>query len=145
MLGLLAVLTLGVACGAEAAPKPPPPTVPGVQSAPPPAWLETRGGDRWLAFFSYCWTSTCIDSRPVEQRTDIPRIRVVRGEVVRFHLDFRPSSLTLELGAQRVRLPAQRVASWKVKGRSGVVRIIARTKGLRAEYVAHLVFRAGGI
>ncbi len=142
MLGLLAVLVLGAACAASAAPKPPPPTVPGVQSAPPPAWLETRAGDRWLAFFSYCWTSTCIDSRPVEQRTDIPRIRVARGEVVRFHLDFRPSTLTLEFGSQRVRLSLQRVAKWQVRGRSGLVRIIARTKGLRAEYVARLVVRS---
>lgn len=139
---VLVVVLLGTACAADAAPKEPPPTVPGVQSAPPPAWIETRAADRWLAFFSYCWTSTCIDSRPVEQRIDIPRIRVVRGEVVRIHLGFRPTELTLVHGSRRYRLDAQRVAKWQVRGGSGVARWIARSKGLRAEYVARLVVQS---
>lgn len=136
---LLAVVLLSTACAADAAPKEPPPTVPGVQSAPPPAWIETRAGDRWLAFFSYCWTSTCIDSRPVEQRIDVPRIRVVRGELVRFHLGFRPTSLTLKVGTRSYRLQPARVASWRAAGAGGVLEVTGRMSGLRASYVARLV------
>ena len=136
---LLAVLLLGTACAADAAPKEPPPTVPGVQSSPPPAWLETRAADRWLAFFDYCWTSTCIDSRPVAQRIDIPRIRVVRGELVRFHFGFRPASLVLKVGSRSYRLKPARVASWRVAGPSGVLEVTGRVSGRRAAYVARLV------
>lgn len=138
-LVLLAVVLLWTACAADAAPKDPPPTVPGVRSAPPPAWIETRRGDRWLAFFDYCWTFTCIDSRPIAQRIDIPRIRVVRGELARFHLGFRPASLVLKVGSKSYRLEPTRVASWRVAGRSGVLEVTGRVSGRRAAYVAHLV------
>src|SRR5437870_9780437 len=96
-LAAVAILSAGCATASPkmAGPKKPPPEVRGVRSAPPPAWIETRGGDRWLAFSGYCWSVTCLDARPVAQRTDVPRIGVGRGEVVRFHLRFQPTELTL--------------------------------------------------
>jgi hypothetical protein len=127
------------ASAAGAVPKPPPPTVTGVRSAPPPAWIETRRSDRWLEFSSYCWTTACADFQPPAQRTDLPRIKVARGEVVRFHLRFTPSQLTLRIGFRTYPLTARRVASWRVRGGSGIVELIARTSSrLRAEYVARI-------
>jgi hypothetical protein len=124
-----------------AAPKEPAPTVPRVQSAPPPAWIETSAGSRWLAFFSYCWGGTCIDSRPVEQRTDVPTIEVVSNTEVRFHLDFAPSELALKLDSTEIALPKQKVASWRVT-QGGLATLIARTESnFRAEYVARLVVK----
>jgi hypothetical protein len=145
LTGLAAVMLLGAACAAakpeaQAKPKTPPPTVPGVRSAPPPAWIETRRGDRWLAFSSYCWTVTCIDSRPLEDRADIPRIVVTRGETVRFHLGFEPTKLSVKVGSVTYPLKAARVASWRARG-TGKFSVVHATKGgFRAEYAARLVF-----
>lgn len=140
----LVVAALAGAGCAAAKPKEPPPRVPGVRSAPPPAWVETRGGDRWLAFSSYCWTVTCIDSRPFGQRRDIPRIAVDGGEVVRFHLGFLPTKLWVELGSRIYPLEARRVAAWRVRGKSGFAVLHAlKAEGdgrFRAEYVTRLVF-----
>jgi hypothetical protein len=142
-LGLVAVMLLGAACAAAKTvkPKTPPPTVPGVRSAPPPAWIETRRGDRWLAFSSYCWTNTCIDSRPLEDRVDIPRIVVSRGERVHFHLDFDPTKLSVKVGTMTYPLAAERVASWRVRGTGTFAVVHAMKDGFRAEYAARLVFR----
>ena len=140
-LAVAVVVGAGCASAATTKPKEPPPTVPGVRSAPPPAWIETRGGDRWLAFTDYCWTFTCVDSRPLEQRRDIPRIAVPRGEIVRFHLGFRPTKLAVEQGRQTYPLKAQREATWRVRGASGLVVLQARKAGLRAAYVARLRIR----
>jgi hypothetical protein len=139
--GAFGIVALAAAACAAAVPKEPPPTVPGVNSAPPPAWIETRAGDRWLAFFDYCWARTCADSRPIEQRRDIPRLRVARGELVRFHLRFRPSSLRVEHGRKTYVLPAQRVAAWRVRGGTGYLKVTARAKPGRAEYAARVVVR----
>jgi hypothetical protein len=135
----LAAVILSGASSASAAPPGPPPTVPGVKSAPPPAWIQTRSGDRWLAFSDFCWTFTCADSRPLAQRKDIPRIRVKRGEVVGFHLRFQPTKLAVELGAKTYPLKTERVVSWRVLGTSGFVTLHARKGGFRAEYVARLI------
>ena len=143
LMGLVAVMLLGAACAAAktAKPKTPPPTVPGVRSAPPPAWIETRHGDRWLAFSSYCWTNTCIDSRPLADRVDIPRIVVSRGERVRFHFGFDPTKLSVKVGTTTYPLAAERVASWRVRGTGTFAVVRALKDGFRAEYAARLVFR----
>lgn len=122
-------------------PTEPPPSVPGVSSAPPPAWVETNSGKRWLAFFSYCWTNTCVDSRPVSQRSDIPEIRVETKEAVLFHLAFVPTELVLHFGGRSLSLATAEVAEWRAPSRleRGIVRIVAHNDGLRAEYVARLV------
>jgi len=143
-----AAVLLTTGCGGTAPkttepnePTEPPPKVPGVRAAPPPAWIETRGGARWLAFASYCWSVTCVDSRPVEQRTDVPRITVVSGEVVRFHLRFQPTELMVRLDSTTSPLKPERVASWRVHGPSGVADLTARAEPGSAGYVARLLIR----
>ena len=77
----------------------PPGAPPQRGGGPPPAWLEKPGPDRWLAYSSYCWTvrgaGMCADFIAPQMRSDLPRIRVVRGTPVRFHLGFRPIALQL--------------------------------------------------
>jgi hypothetical protein len=146
--GALTLAVVGVvlfgAARAAAAPPPPPPTVQGVPQLPPTAWIETRGGDRWLAFSDFCWTRACVDFELPQRRTDVPKVRLIRGEIVRFHLGFRPSRLALELAGTRYPLAARRVATWRVRGGSGYAKLVAQTKtsgGFHADYVARLVLR----
>lgn len=155
-LALAAALLLAAGCGEGAAPKAkgpteppakaegptePPPKVPGVSTAPPPAWVETSSGDHWLAFFSYCWSTTCVDSRPAEQRTDVPRIEVAPGEVVRFHLGFPPTEVTLRIGPKTYPLSSERVTSWRATGSGGLVFLTAKGQPGSAGYVARMLVR----
>jgi hypothetical protein len=153
---LLALILLAAACGETSRPpttgtaEPPPaatepaeptPTVEGARATPPPAWIETRRGERWLAFSSYCWSSTCVDFQPAEQRTDVPRIAVQRDEVVRFHLGFEPTEATLRVGSKTYTLEAQRVTSWRVAGGGGFAFLEAKGEPGTASYVARLLVR----
>jgi hypothetical protein len=96
---------------------------------PPPAWLEKPGADRWLAYSTYCWTTMCADYVAPQLRTDLPRVRLTRGTTVRFHLGFRPSSLTLaRIGGRSWRLPTTAVAGWQAAG-PGVYLLEAVVRG----------------
>ena len=33
-----------------------PPSAPGVDRSPPPAWVQTARGARWLGYSSFCWS-----------------------------------------------------------------------------------------
>jgi hypothetical protein len=120
--GLLAVL----APLAHALPPGPPPKR---GSGPPPAWLEKPGIDRWLAYSTFCWTTMCADYVAPQLRTDLPRIQLARATTVRFHLGFRPSSLTLaRIGGRSWRLSTTAVAAWRAAG-PGVYLLQAGVRG----------------
>ena len=112
----------------------------GAAAAPPPAWIETAGGDRWLAFGSFCWKTTCVDFIPPEMRPELPRLTVRRGQTARFHLGFSPRTLTLTVGTKTFRLAAKRVAAWRAVN-GGIVILNARGKEGSASYVARLRLR----
>jgi hypothetical protein len=106
----LALIAIGAPLARALPPGPPPKRGDG----PPPAWLEKRGTDRWLAYSSFCWTTMCADFVAPQLRTDLPRIRLARGATVRFHLGFRPASLTVtHSGGRSWRLPPTRVVAWR--------------------------------
>lgn len=147
MLAVLALASLAAACGdsgstaaAPGRPKDPPPRLEGVPgSPPPPAWIETERGSRWLGFSSYCWRTACVDFIPPrcgDGRT--PRILLRRGELVRFHLGFRPRELTLDFleqdGARQLKLTPSRTATWRAV-RGGVASLSARAGTGSASYV----------
>src|SRR3981081_3450679 len=72
-------------------------------SAPPPAWVHTEHGSRWLAFGSYCWSAApgrggCADMIGPDQRHDLPLLVVKSGENVRFHLAFTADSVDVYIG-----------------------------------------------
>jgi hypothetical protein len=112
---------------------------------PPPAWVETERGSFWLGYNGYCWKALCIKGGPTG-RGELPPVVVRRGEVVRFHLGFRPRrvSLSMSRGAPR-RLEPARTMSWRVE-RGGFVSLLAYTArgepaGSSAGYFA--VFKLG--
>ncbi len=93
-LALLFPLVLIVAaCGSSAASPPTSPAPSAGTDGPPPAWLETKAGSRWLGFSSFCWNRlgedvvSCADAAAPKcsQRT-VPKLSVDEGETVRAHV-----------------------------------------------------------
>jgi hypothetical protein len=137
------VLTAATCLGAAstAAARPAGPTPGGGTLSPPASWVDTAGGDRWLAFSTSCWTRGCIDYIPPEMRRDLPRIAVRPGERVVFHLGFTPRSLSLRVGRRSYPLPASAAPSWRVRG-GGLVVLQAFGRRGDAGYVARFLIRA---
>lgn len=149
LVGLASLtLALGPASGPLAAdpspstaqPAPPPPQVEGVSEAPPPAWIETSRGGRWLAYSTFCWTTACVDFVPPSMRDDLPRVVVRRGEVVRFHLGFEPRSLSVRVGSRLFRLRPARTSSWRAVS-GGLLLLEAEHARGDASYVARVRVR----
>ena len=135
-LGALALAAVAPALGRPIGDPPPP-----REDGPPPAWVDTTLGERWLAFSSYCWVRVCADYIPPSRRRDLPRIVLTRGEIVRFHLGFRPRTVSLILGRTTIRLAAGRPA-WRVRGRGGAALLAATAPVGDASYAARLVVRS---
>jgi hypothetical protein len=142
---VLVLLTVAVltGCGAEesSAPRPTPPAAShdgfadepappegpapdGVMAdGPPPAWIATSVGSRWLAYATYCWGRGCADYvAPRCGDPHVPDVHVQQGETVTFHLGFEPASATLAFfgkitegtgGPEEVRLDPRTLA-WTV-------------------------------
>jgi hypothetical protein len=149
LLGALASVTGGGL--AAAAPSGPAPASGAAGIGPPPAWIETEGGDHWLA---PSWDSWCgepgeglpagappgrracvIVSSSVVPRTHCnafiprsPEIRLRPGETVRFHLGLAPSALALAVRGGTFALAASDTAEWTVQGPTGGA-ILAPTTG----------------
>ncbi|MDX6647779.1 MAG: hypothetical protein QOK40_3506 [Miltoncostaeaceae bacterium] len=133
----------GLAGGRPIAPAP-------TSAGPPPAWVQTRAGDRWLAFSSYCWTrrgasgagtGLCVDFMAPQHRRDLPTIRLRAGELVRFHLGFKPHSVSLNIGRRSVPLSNVAAPSWRVIGAGGAALLFATSARGDASYAARLVVR----
>ena len=110
---------------------------------PPPAWVETARGARWLGYSSFCWQATCADyaqPRCGDER-HTPTLRLRARELVRFHLGFSPSELALTFfrrgrPLQPRQLTPRSTASWRVDG-GRVFTLFARVRGgADASYVA---------
>jgi hypothetical protein len=115
-LCLLLVASATAWAASAARPPGPAPRVKGVKDGPPPAWVETSSGAKWLAFSSYCWKTTCADFIPQHcEDKGTPTILVNRGETVRFHLGFRPKSATVSFARGKPKpLRARSATSWRV-------------------------------
>ena len=152
LLTLLVALALGLfgagtssgveeSAPATARPTGPPPSLPG-RVGPPPAWVETEHGSFWLAYSGFCWKALCVDMSAFPD--DLPPVVVRKGEVVRFHLGFRPRRVELAVGRRadlRLRLEPARTVSWRVE-RAGVVSLLAYSaRGGSAGYLAVLKLR----
>jgi hypothetical protein len=141
-VGAACGVALAIGCGGAAAkPKHPPPKAPNVDRPPPPAWIETESGAYWLAFSDFCWFTACADYKLPEERTDLPRITLDRGETVRFHLDFAPTRASLKVGSARFVLTARQVTSWRVRS-GGVAVLEAHGELGRVSYEARFRVRA---
>lgn len=134
-------LILAVALPVAAAPPTgPAPRVSGVSNPPPPAWVAASSGSRWLAYSSFCWTTSCVDFIPPAQRADLPRVRVRLGETITFHVRFAPKSVTVTMlpGGKPQTLAAARSARWRVRS-VGTLVLAAKGPQGSASYVAKLV------
>jgi hypothetical protein len=147
---LLAVAFGVVAAPAEPTPGNPPPAVLGAGvPAPPPAWLEKPGIDRWLAFGSYCGQldsgiSACATEAQAAARRDIPVVRVVRGTHLRFHLAFVPRHVTLTVGRAEFGATPGKVLGWRARGRGGLLRLsVDRPEGF-VTYLVRVSVRPAG-
>jgi hypothetical protein len=146
----LGLLTLSLAsCGGGidrwgsltvAGPPGKPPALKSVDDGPPPAWVRTARGERWLGYSSFCWARACVDyipSRCGESRT--PTLHLARREIVQFHLGFAPSEVAILRGrrAPPERLKAVRDPTWRVRD-EGAFTLFARAKspGGDASYIA---------
>jgi hypothetical protein len=142
------VLTLALPGPGTGKPAKKPPTPP-TRPAPPPAWIQTRGGDHWLAYGAYCWPSSgrraaCFDPLPPEARTDIPRIVLRPGEIVRFHLGFRPRELGLSIGKRIIPLARSATPRWRVSGPGGTALLHAKLASAAGYQARFSVRRPGG-
>jgi hypothetical protein len=132
LLAAIALTGCGGATDLKAPPDPPTLDRPG----PPPAWVETANGSMWLAYSSYCWSTVCADYiHSCTMKPEPPVVRVEKGEMVRFHLGFEPSEVSI-LG---VKLDASRAPAWRA-ARDGLVVLAARGDGGSASYAACLRF-----
>jgi hypothetical protein len=141
-LALLLVLALLLsACGSGSSAHPPGGPAPSAgRSGPPPAWIETEAGSRWLGYSSYCWKhprgnaveQVCADYAAAKcNQRSVPNIRVRSGETVRAHLGFAPTEASVE-GADATL--SGRIVAWRV-GRGGPFQLFARARDADAIYV----------
>jgi hypothetical protein len=139
-----ALLSVALAAPPTKAPKRP-------QGGPPPAWIETARGDKWLSFGTYCWGTVCADM--IAPRCSglgrVVHIPVRRGEVTRIHLGFATTNAsvisvpTSSKGAPRQRaLGKGKVLRFKVDRFGPIAIFTAKKGGSDASYTACLV-RAG--
>jgi hypothetical protein len=147
-LALLPALILTLAaCGSSsprhAHPKNPPPGA--GRGAPPPAWIETRAGDRWLGYSSFCWNHpvgnsvahACADfGAPKCSQRQVPSLSVEKGEKVRAHLGFTPLEASVDNANARLE---DRSVEWRIE-QPGPFLLFTRAKDADASYVGCGVF-----
>ena len=120
-----------------------PPSAPGVNRRPPPAWVQTARGARWLGYSSFCWDGLCADyASPRCGDGHTPTLHLTRGEVIRFHLAFKPteSALSRGLRARTKRLELVRSPSWRVRAAGPFTLFVRPKRGGDASYTACVRF-----
>ena len=135
---LLPLVVIVTACGSSkaSAPKTPPPKA---RAGPPPAWLETHAGSRWLGFSSYCWSrlgdnaGICADAAaPKCSQRSVPKLSLEKGETVRAHFGYKPGKAAVD----DIRLTARgRTVSWRIEKGGPFVLFAQAPRGNDASYV----------
>ena len=147
VVGLMAasLSACGGSAGFPALTGPPgePPSAPGVDRSPPPAWVQTARGARWLGYSSFCWDGLCADyAGPRCGDADTPTLQLTRGEVVTFHLAFAPSESGIFRGprARTKRLELVRNPTWRVRAAGGFTLFVRPKRGGDASYTGCVRF-----
>lgn len=140
VVAFAAILLAILAPIAQAKPGTPPPNVAGTTGEPPPAWFTLGARSDWLAYSSFCWTTTCITFLPPARRTDLPKLVAKEGQTLTIHLGFVPRSVLVRVLATNRSYPlvTRRDPSWRVRG-SGVILVEARGAKGSASYAARIV------
>ena len=116
-----------------------PPSARGVESGPPPAWVQTARGGRWLGYSSFCWADLCADYWGARcGHRDTPTVHLTRGEVIRFHLGFAPSEIAVLRGPRSLPEPLKLVRNptWRVNAAGATTLFVRAKKGGGASYTA---------
>jgi hypothetical protein len=142
---LLPAALVAAACGSShAQPKEQARSV-GAQG-PPPAWIETKAGSRWLAYSSYCWglkqgnaqAHGCADmAAPKCSQESVPKLEVGAGEQVRAHLGYDAQEASVEHEATKLR---GRTVEWRVH-RRGTFLLFTKGRPGDASYTGCAVLR----
>ena len=141
----LAVIPLAVllaACGSASKPKagdplplgPPPRTA---KISPPPAWIETKAGNSWLGFSTYCWQAgnkgVCADAvAPSCGLEGVPDLEVAKGETVSAHLGYDADEASVDNAKSEL---DGRTITWQVMS-SGAFSLFTKGRKGDASYVA---------
>jgi hypothetical protein len=142
---LLTLALIVAACGSSKASPPTSPAPSAGTNGPPPAWLETKAGSRWLEFSSYCWNRAgedfvgCSDpAAPKCSQQSVPKLSVERGETVRAHLGYVPKRAAVD----DVRLKVHdRTVSWRIERAGPFVLFAQGPRKNDASYVGCGVLR----
>jgi len=139
-LAFLFPLALVVAaCGSATAAQPSGKAPAAGSNGPPPAWIETKAGNRWLGFSSYCWshrkgsgsTGVCADMAvPKCSQRSVPNLSVESGERVRAHLGYKPEEASVEDVDTKLK---GRIVVWRIS-RPGPFLLFTRGRGGDATY-----------
>lgn len=138
-----------------AIPPPPEPAYPFlIPGGPGAAWVEARGGDRWLPVNSldgeWCpglGQPCASNSRPGVpppggicniDRDRMPTVRLRPGEQVRFHLPFTPTSVNLTLRAKSYAPDGGSVPQWPANSLGGPATLAVQAAMGRVSYRAWL-------
>jgi hypothetical protein len=169
-VGLGMAALLGATGLAAAVPLDPAPSVGRPGWVLPPAWLETRGGDRWIQIEDYLWCRTAAQvglagvagvppDHPICFGPGIasplpglscrfglagpPEIRLEPGEVAHLHLGYTPTSLVVAQGSGVASLAPAEVADLPPATRTGGMIVAAGDAlGSRVRYRARIVVTA---
>jgi hypothetical protein len=147
---LLVALALPLAaCGSRShALQPSTPSPSTGRPGPPPAWIETKAGSRWLGYSSSCWTvrngnestGSCADFlAPKCGQPGVPNLQLQAGETVRAHLGYSPTEASVDVSAATLR---GRIVEWRVTGPGGFT-LFTRAADGDASYVGCGVFGSG--
>jgi hypothetical protein len=139
---LALLLSLGLvvaACGSSRATRPKGPAPSAGAQGPPPAWIETKAGTRWLAYSSYCWSLKqgnaqahgCADmAAPKCSQKSVPKLEVDSGEQVRAHLGYDAQAVSVEHEATKL---DGRTVAWRIH-RSGPFLLFTKGRPGDASY-----------
>lgn len=141
---LIPLALVAAACGGVAHVSQPGPAPSAGRNGPPAAWIETKAGNRWLAYSSFCWpdpnqrAGICADAiAPECNGKGIPNIEVESGETVRVHLGYTPAEASIE--GTNVKLD-DRTVSWRVE-HAGPFALFTKAAGKDASYAGCAVLR----
>ena len=140
-LALIPLAVLLAACGSSAA-SPPTTRSPASKNGPPAAWLETKAGNHWIGFSSFCWrkgnSGLCGDAAaPRCGLQGVPDVNVQSGETVRVHLGYAPTEASVDNGVAGLR---GRTVTWRV-AKAGPFLLFTKGEAGDASYVACARFR----
>jgi hypothetical protein len=143
---VLPLALLVAACGTSHTAKPREPAPSAGAQGPPPAWIETKAGSRWLGYSSYCWSLTegnaragvCADMVvPKCSQQRVPKLDVDSGEQVRAHLGYDAHAASVEHAATKL---DGRTVTWRIQQR-GLFLLFTKGRPGDASYTGCAVLR----